>query len=158
MQPYEQLIRIFRQMGLQDEAREVAIARQQALHQQRSGFSRFGSGLLGITTDFGYRPQKVVLRFILPIIAFGIVVFAWANSAGLMKPTGNPPATLFDPMAYSVDVFLPIVDLHQEKAWEPNTASTAGIAVQYYLYFHILAGWLFTTLLVAAVTGLVRRE
>ena len=100
----------------------------------------------------------MALRFILPILALGILVFAWASSAGLMQPTGDPPAILFDPLAYSVDVFLPIVDLHQESAWEPNTASVSGLAVQYYLYFHILAGWFFTTLLVAAVTGLVRRE
>jgi hypothetical protein len=158
VQPYEQLIRVFRQTGLQDDARQIAIARQQALHRKRKGFSRFGSWLLGATIDYGYRPQKVMLRYILPILALGILVFTWASSAGLMLPATDPPAPVFDPLAYSVDVFLPIVDLHQEDAWEPNTASASGLAVQYYLYFHILSGWLFTTLAVAAVTGLVRRE
>jgi hypothetical protein len=65
---------------------------------------------------------------------------------------------IFDPVAYSLDVFLPIVDLHQESAWMPNAAIKNGIYFQYYMYFHILAGWLFTTLAVAAVTGLVRSD
>jgi hypothetical protein len=170
VQPYEQLIRVFRQMGLQEEAREVSIARQKALQKERRGLSRFWSWILGATIDYGYRPQKVMLRFILPILVLGMLVFGWAHSKRLIVPTSSPPETQaggtvssapspwFDPVAYSVDVFLPIVDLHQEEAWEPDPASVNGIAVQYYLYFHILAGWFFTTLAVAAVTGLVRNE
>lgn len=170
VQPYEQLIYVFRQMGLRDDAREVAIAKQKAIQKQRKGLSRFWSWILGVTIDYGYRPQKVVLLFILPILLLGILVFYWAFSAGLMEPTNNQQASQsgqmassvtslkFDSIGYSVDVFLPIVDLHQEDAWKPNLATVPGIIVQYYMYFQILAGWFFTTLAVAAVTGLVRSD
>jgi hypothetical protein len=50
------------------------------------------------------------------------------------------------------------VNLHQEDAWRPSLATLPGIFVQYYFYFQILAGWFFTTLAVAALTGLVRSD
>lgn len=162
VQPYEQLIHVFRQMGLRDDARQIAIAKQQAIQARLTGLSKLWSWVLGATIDYGYRPEKVVLRFILPIIVLGILVFSWAHSAGLVAPAGSPDAALstpyFEPVGYSLDVFLPIVDLHQESAWEPNLAMPGGRLIQYYLYLHILAGWFFTTLAVAGVTGLVRSD
>jgi hypothetical protein len=59
---------VFRQMGLQDDAREIAIAKQRAIHKHRQGASRLWSWVLGATIDYGYRPQKVIIRFIFPIL------------------------------------------------------------------------------------------
>jgi hypothetical protein len=77
-----------------------------------------------------------------------------------MEYVGNQEITnlTFNPFAYSLDVFLPIVDLNQESVWSPITTKEYGDYVQYFIYIQILTGWIFTTLAVAAVTGLVRRE
>jgi hypothetical protein len=163
VQPYEQLIRIFKQMGLREDARDVAIAKQKVIRKKLSGIPRLWSSILDVTISYGYQPEKVIVLFILPIIMLGSIVFAGAFRAGVMEPTANleelsGKSLIFDPVGYSLDVFLPIVDLHQESAWEPNADIKYGIIFQYYMYFHILAGWFFTTLAVAAVTGLVRSD
>jgi len=158
VQPYEQLISVFRQMGLRDDARHVAIARQKAIRKQLKGISRLWSWILDVTISYGYRPEKVILLFIIPIILLGSFVFKGADIVGAIEPAGSLKNMLFNPVAYSLDVFLPIVDLHQESAWTLNASVKGGIYFQYYMVFHILAGWFFTTLAVAAVTGLVRSD
>tara|TARA_R110002073_G_scaffold37866_4_gene109336 strand:- start:238756 stop:239541 length:786 start_codon:yes stop_codon:yes gene_type:complete len=60
----------------------------------------------------------------------------------------------FRPLTYSADAFLPLVNLHQESYWTPKD----GWVKRLYLPFHILAGWVVTTLAAVSVTGLVRHE
>ena len=60
----------------------------------------------------------------------------------------------FRPLAFSADAFLPLVNLHQESYWTPKD----GLVKKLYLPFHILAGWVITTLAAVSVTGLVRHE
>ena len=55
-------------------------------------------------------------------------------------------------------VFVPILDLHQESHWRPATSNGAwGWAVIIFMWFYILLAWMFTTLAVAGLTGLVRQ-
>jgi hypothetical protein len=70
-------------------------------------------------------------------------------------------------LIYSLDTFLPIVNLHQEENWHPNDSATCvigekqlpcGFILRGYLWLQIMMGWLLTTLGVAAVTGLVRKD
>lgn len=61
---------------------------------------------------------------------------------------------VFRPLAYSADAFLPLVNLHQESYWTPKDSWVKS----FYLPFHILAGWVVTTLAAVSVTGLVRHE
>jgi hypothetical protein len=166
VQPYEQLAAVFRQMGLRDDARAVAVAKQRHIRTHLRGWSRVGSWIQDATIGYGYYPWRV-LFFILPLLLMGALIFGWGFAHGLMVPTiDNPQFALFtaqaqapsahlawDAFAYSLDVFLPIVDLHQESAWAPDAAW-----VQYYQYFHILMGWVLTTLGVAGFTGLVRND
>ena len=70
-------------------------------------------------------------------------------------PPGYPP---FQPILYSADVLLPIVNLQQKDYWAPNSERPRGYWARLYLPLHILAGWFFTTLFVVGVTGLIRRE
>jgi hypothetical protein len=79
----------------------------------------------------------------------------------------------FQSFLYSMDAFLPIVNLGQKDYWAPNTnigslakfslspsfafKFTWGSALRLYLILHIILGWIFTTLWVAGFTGLVRK-
>jgi sRNA-binding regulator protein Hfq len=171
VQPYEQLAAVFRQMGLRDDARAVAVAKQRHIRAHLRGWSKVGSWIQDATIGYGYYPWKV-LFFILPLLVLGTLVFGWGFAHGLMAPTiDHPQFALFtaqaqapsarlawDAFAYSLDVFLPIVDLHQESAWAPDAVLPGGTAVLYYLVFHILMGWVLTTLGVAGFTGLVRSD
>lgn len=79
--------------------------------------------------------------------------------------------TGFSPMAFSLDLLLPLVDLHQENDWAPLIstpkanvgAELVGFfsvkrVVRFIMWLEILAGWVFSLLFVAIVSGLARRK
>ncbi len=109
----------------------------------------------------------------------GAVLFETGNRLGLMTPVKEwayepargsgslrdiyPPMS---PLAYSIDTFVPLISLNQKDFWLPNPRNSAlllghevpaGELLRYYQWFHMLVGWIITTLGVAALTGLLRR-
>jgi hypothetical protein len=78
--------------------------------------------------------------------------------------------TGFSPLAFSLDVLLPLVDLHQEKDWAPMvptpkvdlTDEITAFGWKYFtrlvIWFQTLFGWVLSLLLVAIVSGLTRRR
>ncbi|KPX48165.1 MULTISPECIES: membrane-associated oxidoreductase [Pseudomonas syringae group] len=102
------------------------------------------------------------------------------------SPTGQEPSdtgnwylcaelpeayTGFSPLAFSLDLLLPLVDLHQEKDWAPLIETpkanifaelwgffSAKRLVRFVMWVEILAGWGFSLLFVAVVSGLARRK
>ncbi len=79
--------------------------------------------------------------------------------------------TTFSPIAYSLDVILPLVDLGQEKAWGVYIATPKanGIhelfghgsfnhAARFLVWCEILFGWIASLMLVAVLTGLTERD
>jgi hypothetical protein len=113
-------------------------------------------------------------------------VFASAYAFGIMAPSKERvymdesyakydvlPAAYpsFNSLVYSLDVLLPIVDLHQESYWLPSTrrvGQTGGpnpfippmgaYFVKVWFWIQIGLGWLLTSFLVAGVTGLIKRD
>jgi len=66
----------------------------------------------------------------------------------------------FNPIVYSLDTLLPIIDLHLESYWEPKRGDgwlSPACVVGWYLRLHIVLGWLLTTVGVFAGTGIVRK-
>lgn len=77
----------------------------------------------------------------------------------------------FSPLAYSLDVILPLVDLQQETSWSPLVPTPKAVWYQelfsfcdwkhftrFVLWFEILFGWVSSMLLVAVVSGLTKRR
>ena len=82
----------------------------------------------------------------------------------------------FNAFVYSLENFLPVVDLHMGNHWHPNVFASGvvedsasgewrtqnrgdrGKLLRWYLWFHILAGWVLTPLLFAGLSGLIRVE
>ncbi len=76
-----------------------------------------------------------------------------AYGAPLRIPKEYPE---FNAFIYSLDVFLPIVDLHQEDYWIPaTTAPKAGFSFVYQ-WVHIALGWFLTSIFVAGLAGIVK--
>jgi hypothetical protein len=172
-QPYDQLARVFRRMGREADAVEVLIAKQEDLirHGKLSWWGRLTRRILGVTIGHGYRSGRALLWSLAFVIA-GALIFGWANARGLMAPSSPeiltdplyraggtipPDYPRFEALFYSLDAFLPIVDLHQESFWLPDAGKPFGALVRVYLWIHIAAGWFLSTLFVSGVTGLVRR-
>jgi hypothetical protein len=172
-QPYDQLAQVFRRMGREADAVEVLIAKQEDLirHGKLSWWGRLTRRILGVTIGHGYRSGRALLWSLAFVIA-GALIFGWANARGLMAPSSPeiltdplyraggtipPDYPRFEALFYSLDAFLPIVDLHQESFWLPDAGKPFGALVRIYLWIHIAAGWFLSTLFVSGVTGLVRR-
>jgi hypothetical protein len=79
--------------------------------------------------------------------------------------------TGFSPLAYSLDVLLPLVNLQQEQDWAALIPTPKGSWYQEYfghwsfkhfvrlvIWFEILFGWVASLLLVAVVSGLTKRS
>jgi hypothetical protein len=78
----------------------------------------------------------------------------------------------FNAFVYSVETFVPFLKLGMEDRWSPNPHLGSplpvgmlgyigfprnwGSLLRYYLWLHIIAGWILTSLWVGAVTGLVK--
>jgi hypothetical protein len=172
-QPYDQLAKVFRNMGQEKDARDILIAKQKERRKYLGWWPlRFWSLLLYLTTGYGYQMWRALL-FAIAFILLGYLNFDNAYRAGLMNPTklsnSGKENTIeyikekmsypsFSPVIYSVDAFLPIVDLHQESHWLPKSDDAGATYIWIYLWFHIMMGWLLTTLVVASIGGVVRRE
>jgi hypothetical protein len=175
---YEQLIHALRRMGHERDARKVAIAKEKAL--RRSGElgpgARAWSLCLGATVGHGYKPWLTVLWMLL-LIMVGAEVFYEANRLGVMVPSNKaesegesshapgglrqaPWPPVFQPVFYSVDVFLPFVDLHQKSSWglhEKSSWDWIYVGFESYFLAQQILGWLFTGLLVAGTTGIIKK-
>ena len=174
-QPYEQAIRVLRRMGHDRDAREIAIAKQVALREsgRLTRWGRTWNHILEITVSYGYEPWRA-LRWAIAFWLLGITLFDAGFRDGLMSPADSrvflheafifggswlpPDYPRFIAPLYSLDVFLPIVDLHQESRWLPNMRNGWGWALWGYMWFHIAAGWVLTSVFVAALTGLIKKD
>jgi hypothetical protein len=165
-QPYDQLARVFRRMGWEEEALKVLIAKQKDLirYGKLSRWGKLTRRILGGTIGYGYR-SGLALVWSLGFVIIGCLFFELAYIFGLMVPSSLeiPTDSLhsagyprFQALAYSLDAFLPIVDLHQENFWLPDAGKPFGALIRLYLWLHIVAGWVFSTLFVSGVTGLVK--
>jgi hypothetical protein len=167
-QPFMTLVTVLRRAGHDRDAKMIAICR----HREARKFLWLGSPrwlgniLMEVTCGHGYRPWLAAM-WIMVFICIGAFAFnlgpvdrvplkdSVALQNGKPLQAGYPP---FQPLLYSADVLLPIVNLQQKDYWAPNSESTRGYWARLYLPLHILAGWFFTTLFVVGVTGLIRRD
>jgi hypothetical protein len=188
-QPFRQLAKVLSEMGRDDGATEVRIAKEIA--QRRIGhetfFQRAWSILMQVTIGFGYVPLRA-LWWIAGFVGLGTILFGWGYRMRIVTPTEEaayrefvatgeapPHYPVFQPLVYSLENFLPVVDLHQDKYWRPNprhvvasrakrrskspeATSLPSRLLRYYLWLHILAGWTITPLLFAGLSGLVRPD
>jgi hypothetical protein len=188
-QPYTQLASVYRAIGQDEQANAVLVARAERLGELASPFSaealwyRYIGKLIG----YGYEPFRAI-KIGAVIVLLGAIIFAIGAQRNLMAETKlaehvlaqeNEPRIVptsyprFNAFVYSLDVFLPFVDLHQLCYWIPGERATkprsrnclmhigpysvkwSGI-LRTYLWFQTLAGWTLCTLLAAAVTGIVQ--
>lgn len=167
-QPHQQMIAVLRRTGQIEDAREVAIDLQRRRMWRRPLYQRIVPQSLLELIGYGYRPTRV-LPWILILWLVGAFVFGVIHEIPSAETsTDDKPRPAFIALAYSLDTFLPIIDLHQEDHWEPLGPRVEfrwtswfwwrDFLPQLYLWLHITAGWVLTTIAVAGFTGIVRKE
>jgi hypothetical protein len=188
-QPYTQLASVYRAIGQDEEANTVLVARAERIGELAPAFSPQGLWYryLGRLIGYGYEPFRAI-KIGVVIIAIGAVVFSIGAHRNLMAETKlaesvlsregemgivSPSYPRFNAIVYSLDVFLPFVDLNQVCYWIPGEKPSKerksrnclmhigpfslkwSAVLHSYLWFQTLAGWTLCTLLAAAVTGIV---
>ncbi|HET6422534.1 MAG TPA: hypothetical protein VFG20_02550 [Planctomycetaceae bacterium] len=182
-QPYEQVADIFRKGGLAVAARHVLIAKEadRADHMELTTGDWYWYRVFGPLIAYGYEPWRSFVWMIL-VVSIGATLFQIGYWKGWMTPTkvvefvsaneGAQPYLSadypkFNAIIYSLDVFAPFTYLHQANYWVPNPtrgerirlgfwSPRPGELLRVYLWLHVVAGWLLTSLLVAGLTGLVQ--
>ena len=200
-QPYEQLAIALRKAGKEQDAREILIEKNRRLKQFDNclkDWSCLVHWLFGLFLGYGYKPRNA-LWWILGFIMLGTIVFHVAGRDGLMVQAQSwnirhkqalqatmvgEPYPRFNALVYSIDTFVPFIDLDQEDYWIPASNGGTGTfslceaslepghhAVAdldnisfgptfLYIYFwcHVCIGWFFTGLLIIGVTGMLQRR
>lgn len=122
---------------------------------------------------YGYKPERAIWMAI-AFVFLGWFLFWIGFHYGLMMParsdsyidgdTGQEHRTSENyprsALMYSLDVFVPLVDLHQVRYWFPNVnkrvkldiSNNFGIAINghvlwCYMWFETVAGWIIATML-----------
>ena len=178
-QPWEQLIAVLRAMGHPDDARAVAIAKQHRL--RRSGKLSRGAALFhrlyGALMGYGYRPLRLLGAAAGLWLACALAYWAAANpgwfgsDVPLIQPatrvSGQATATAyasFEPLVYSADVLLPVIDFGYHSEWRPAVADSEGRPLlwgrllRYLYWFEIAFGWVAGLLLVGVLGNLIKKD
>jgi hypothetical protein len=141
--------------------------------------------VFGKWIGYGYRPGRAFLAS-LAFILIGTVLFHLGYTHNVIVPTDDrayhkyaggqivrskgfvKEYPKFSAFMYSLESFVPLVKFDQSGHWAPNAKSgrrllslgwwkpREGSLLRGYLYLHIIAGWVLTTLWVGAITGLVK--
>ncbi|NOR66916.1 MAG: hypothetical protein GQ528_06140, partial [Woeseiaceae bacterium] len=189
-QPYEQLAKVLRESGDDSGAKDVLIAKNKdkAYRTELTRAQWLWYRLFGPLVGYGHKPW-LAAPLALMIVLSGWVFFKEGHSHGLVTPLTESAYSnnnagikdpggaskrisevypVFNPLVYSIDVFVPVVDLRQARYWLPNanrgselvpTSSAAlctGGLLLFWLWFEIACGWILTTLFLVGLTGLVR--
>jgi hypothetical protein len=139
-QPYEHLAAHYRTLGQDDDARTVLLARHRLRRRSLRPLGRLWGYFEDATVGYGYRPGRA-LSWLVALTAVVAIVFSLAPP----RPV-QPSHPSFQPVAYALDLILPILDLGQEKAFIP-----VGMT-QWIAWVSALAGWLLATAVIAAIT------
>ncbi len=176
-QPYRQLAKVLRESGDDSGAIRVLIAEQDMRYRKSSLPRRLLAGFLKTTIGYGHQPLLAILWSAL-VVLLGWQVVSVGAHAGVMAPTwpenrpaeARKPYEKLSPLLYSLDVFVPFVNLHQEHYWWPDADADGQYAIlgrkirisgrmlRRYLWLQIIAGWLLSAIFVAGVTGLIRSD
>jgi hypothetical protein len=145
-QPYEQLAAFYLRSGHSADARSVLYAKERRQRQDKAFLGKTWSILQDITVGFGYRPGRAA-TWLFALLTVGSLVYAMFPPPPLK--IGEAPH--FNPVIYTLDLLLPIVDLGQQTAYNP-----AGTA-QWFSYGLIAAGWVLATTIAAGAARALGR-
>lgn len=159
-QPYRQLAQVMQDAG--DSRHAVSVL----IRMERKISAREPLGFLKAIIGYGYRPGNAVW----------LLIFLWLLGAamcwdgyrrGIVVPTDKEAYETFrtkhwtpgyypalQPLAYSLENTFPLVKLGQADKWQ----SRSGSYLQWLTWLQIVLGWLFATLFVAGVSGIVQHD
>ncbi|MDW5597342.1 hypothetical protein VSS74_23545 [Conexibacter stalactiti] len=147
-QLYEQLAEYYRATGHEQRQRAVLVAKQRHRRRHLSPAARAWNVVEDLLVGYGYRTWQALIPFVL-LLAGGWWYFGHEAEIVQRNPRLNAPD--FNALTFTLDQLLPVINLGQRDYWVASgDAQTVATVL-------VLAGWVLTTAIIAALTGLVRR-
>jgi hypothetical protein len=169
--PFIEFARTLELKGNEMNARETLIEmeRERTKHQKYSLWMKIMRKLSDCLISYGYKPSKILA---ISLVYVFIVAFLINSVSGAFTPVSNNDYTpVLNPLMFSLDTFLPLVDLHQAKYWMPDSGYKAFLSLEgkfllipvgnlllILQWLTILMGWAFSIIFAAAATGLVKTK
>jgi hypothetical protein len=148
-QIFDQLAKSYGDAGLDPQRRRVLIEKQ----RRRRGHLALPAKAWNLVEDmlvgFGYRTWQALIPFAALVIV-GVFFFA-AHRHEIVPKNAALETPSFHPLTYTLDLLVPVVTLGLRENY------TAQGCAQTVSTVFIVAGWILTTAIIAALTGLVRR-
>ncbi len=189
-QPWRQLALTLQQAGYDEAAQRITIARRTAYRNSSNckWLETWWLRLLDATGEYGFNPRRTFIISLLLITFFAMIfgfVASGCSNVGCMDgeryvplASGDvliakglndevPPYPSFDPILFSIDQFVPLVDFGHSNLWAANdrwavvlagTRISVGVIMKWLVFFERLLGTFLTAYIVVGLTGLVRRE
>jgi hypothetical protein len=182
-QPYLQLAKVLREEGKSSDARGVLFEMEKK--RPRSGFGKMWGFAQRCIIGYGYYPGRAFIGLFL-VSLIGGFVFLCAGANSKMTPTDLDAHNKyplhypkFQPFIYSLENSLPVIKFGQVDRWQPapslsrasagSSCSCSSLCWFFFLCFppwalhfiresQIFVGWFLTTMAIAGLTGLVRRD
>lgn len=145
---YEQLTASYRRIGDDAAARTVLLAKQRRQRRGLPWYARLWGHVQDLTVGYGFRPMRAV-SWMLSLLLVASAAYATHRPRAL-KADESPD---FNPVFYSLDLLLPIIDFGQERAYTPEGDWHQGLA-----YVLIITGWILATTVIAGVTRAISRQ
>lgn len=146
-QPFEQLAALYTRLGQPAESRRVLHAKERDQRTTKTTLGRAWGLIQDLMVGYGYQPWRAALWFTASLI-IGSIVFA----ASSPQPQNTATGPHFNPVAYTLDLLLPVVDLGQKHAFNPTGA------YQWFSYLLIAAGWILVTTIAAGIARVLRGQ
>lgn len=144
---YEQLTAAYRHVGDDAAARTVQLAKQRRHRTTLPWYAKVWGYLQDVTVGYGFRPTRAAV-WLLSLLLIGSVAYAVREPAAL-KPKEAPE---FNPVFYTLDLLLPIIDFGQEHAYASRGA------FQGFGYALVIMGWTLATTIAAGITRAISRQ
>ncbi len=144
---YEQLMAAYRHVGDDDAARLVQLAKQRRRRDTLAWYGRLWGYVQDATVGYGFRPLRAAI-WLLSLMAIGSIAYGLHHP----RPVKAGEAPDFNPVFYTLDLLLPIIDFGQQSAFAPQGW------LQWLSYTLIITGWILATTIVAGVTRAVSRQ
>jgi hypothetical protein len=190
-QPYDQLAAVLAGKGREGMARSVLVRKEHLRRMQHPWWYRFDKYLFGglyrATVGYGYRPERA-LAWAAIIIMLGCVFFAHGYNKKWFAPNEieaytmlhesgekkiSPPTYVaFNPFLYTLDVFVPTLDLGQKKNWHPVEPRSEvnsprdeskqdrffNWVVFYYYPAAVVLGWILIVIAILGPIGVIKKS
>ena len=143
------MARSYRQLGYDDHARTVLLAKERRLHAKGSRMHRLWGLLQDKTIHYGYNPARAGVGFV-ALAVIGTLFYSLFTLEPLPEAKGGAgdAAARPNPFLYTLDLLIPIANFGQRELWNPTWIQhVVGSVI-------IVVGW---TLAGLAIIGVARR-